>query len=576
MSAGLALACASPAAADVATEAYRVEVVAPAPVKAAVERSLDLVRWQSYAEITPEFFDLLVADARSQARDAAAAQGYFSAVVTSEIDRSTKPETVRLRIEPGQPTTVASVELVVAGVAALGGPEGNELAARMRREWLLPKGALFRQADWTAAKSGAVRVFTADRYAGARLVDSRADVDPESHSAALSLTVDSGPPFRFGALDVTGVEKYSESLVRNLVTFSPGEPYTAEALQVFLRRLNGSGYFASAQATLETDPAQADAAPVHLRVIEAPEKKISAGAGFSTDTLYRAQLSYDDFNIDRNGLRFHADVDAEAKIQSATVRVTLPPRVPQYSDTYASSVAHTDISGLRTNEFTTGWKRKTASERDQASYSAAFYASQQMPTNAEPANAHSLYFEYGRTWRNVDDLLAPTRGYAVNAQVGAAPPGVSTAALGRGILQFAAWIPVDTKTQVLLKLEGGAVAVRRSRDVPIALLFRTGGDTTVRGYAFNSLGPRIGDATVGGRYYALGSAEVVRWIAETWGIATFIDAGNAADQASGLKPVYGYGVGGRLRTPIGPMRLDVAYGEATRTVRLHLSVGLSF
>ncbi len=71
----------APALADVAEQAYRVEIVAPAPVKAAVERSLDLVRWQSYAEITPEFFDLLVADARSQARDAAEAQGYFSAKV---------------------------------------------------------------------------------------------------------------------------------------------------------------------------------------------------------------------------------------------------------------------------------------------------------------------------------------------------------------------------------------------------------------------------------------------------------------------------------------------------------------
>ena len=90
-------------------QAYKVEITAPGPVKAAVERSLDLVRWQSYAEITPEFFDLLVADARSQARDAAAAQGYFAAKVESEIDRATTPATVRLRIEPGEPATVASV-----------------------------------------------------------------------------------------------------------------------------------------------------------------------------------------------------------------------------------------------------------------------------------------------------------------------------------------------------------------------------------------------------------------------------------------------------------------------------------
>ena len=572
---GLASRCGL-AFADEPMQAYKVEVIAPAPVKAAVERSLDLVRWQSYAEITPEFFDLLVADARLQARDAAEAQGYFAAKVESEIDRSTTPATVRLRIEPGEATTVTSVDLTVVGAAALGGPGGSALIERMRKDWSLPKGAVFRQSDWTSAKSAAVRVLAADRYAAAKLAESRADVDPETHSAALSVTVDSGPPFRFGALDVTGVEKYSESLVRNLVTFAPGDPYSAEALQIFLRRLNGSGYFASAQATVEAEPAEADAAPVHLRLIEAPRKKISAGAGFSTDTLYRAQLSYDDFNIDDKGLRFHADLDVQAKIQSATVRLTMPPRVPQYTDTYSANLAHTDISGLETNEFTAGWKRKTAAERDQTSYGVAFYASQLMPTSAESADAHALFFDYGRTWRNVDDLLSPARGYAINAQIGAAPPGVSTAALGRGVVQFAAWLPIDTRTQLSFRAEGGAVAARSAREVPIALLFRTGGDTTVRGYAFDSLGPRIGDATVGGRYYAIGSVELVRWIAPTWGIAAFVDAGNAADRVSDLKPVYGYGVGARLRTPIGPMRLDVAYGEEARTVRLHLSVGLSF
>ncbi|HEY2862572.1 MAG TPA: BamA/TamA family outer membrane protein [Casimicrobiaceae bacterium] len=566
----------APAAADPPAQAYQVEIAAPASVKAAVERSLDLIRWQSYAEITPEFFDLLVADARSQARDAAAAQGYFSAQVTSEIDRSTNPATVRLRIDPGEATTVTSIDLNVVGDAALGGPDGKALVARMQTGWSLPKGTIFRQADWTAAKTAAVRVLVADRYAAAKLVASRADIDPETRGASLSVQIDSGPPFRFGMLDVTGLEKYSESMVRNLLTFAPGDPYTAEALQTFLRRLNGSGYFASAQATIETEPARADAAPVHLRVIEAPEKKISAGAGFSTDTLFRAQLSYDNFNIDHNGLRFHADLDAESKVQSATLRLTLPPHVPQYTDTFSTGVATTDIEGLRTKEFTTGWRRKSAAERDQTSYGVAFYVAREMPANADSFDAHSLFFEYARIWRRVDDLLSPSRGYAVNAQIGAAPPGVSTAALGRGIVQTAAWLPVDAKTQLLFKAEAGAVAVRDSRDVPIALLFRIGGDTTVRGYAYESLGPRLGDATVGGRYYVLGSAEVVRWIAEAWGIAAFIDAGNAADRASDLKPVYGYGVGARVRTPIGPFRLDVAYGEATHQVRLHLSVGLSF
>ena len=563
-------------AADVADLAYRVEIVAPEPVKTAVERSLDLVRWQSYAEIPPDFFDLLIADARSQARDAAAAQGYFSARVMSDIDRSTSPPTVRITIEPGEPTTVASVGLSIVGPAASDTPQGSALIERLKAAWLLPKGAVFRQADWTAAKTRAVQMIAAERYAAAKLIDSKAEVDPDARSAALTVTIDSGPPFRFGALDITGLRKYDQALARNLVTFAPGDPYTAEALETYLRRLNGSGYFASSQATIDAEPAQAGAATVHLRVIEAPEKKVSTGIGFSTDRLYRVQGTYDDFNLDRRGLRLHTDLDVEGKVQSATLRFTLPPHVPRYIDSFPTIAAHTDISGLQTNEFSTGWTRKTSSERDQLTYSATFYVSQQMPEHADSARARALVFAIGRTWRHVDDLLSPTRGFVVNAEIGAAPAGVSTTALGRGILQFAAWLPVDTNTQFLFKAEAGAVAADSERDVPIQILFRTGGDTTVRGYVFQSLGPRIGDATVGGRYYAIGSVEVVRWITDLWGIAAFVDAGNAADRVADLDPVYGYGVGARLRTPIGPFRLDVAYGEATRSIRLHLSVGLSF
>ena len=116
-----------------------------------------------------------------------------------------------------------------------------------------------------------------------------------------------------------------------------------------------------------------------------------------------------------------------------------------------------------------------------------------------------------------------------------------------------------------------------SRDgIPSLFLFRTGGDTTVRGYAFESLGVQDGNATVGGRYYAFGNVEAIRWMGESWGLAAFVDAGNAADSVTDLSPAFGAGVGLRLRTPIGPFRLDIAYGEQTRAVRMHLSVGLSF
>jgi len=119
--------------------------------------------------------------------------------------------------------------------------------------------------------------------------------------------------------------------------------------------------------------------------------------------------------------------------------------------------------------------------------------------------------------------------------------------------------------------------IAASRDgIPSTLLFRTGGDQSVRGYAYQSLGVQQGDAVLPGRYYGLASVEATHWIREALGIAAFVDAGDAFDDHSSRRVAIGYGVGGRVRTPIGPFRLDVAYGQLTRQVRIHFSVGLAF
>ena len=126
------------------------------------------------------------------------------------------------------------------------------------------------------------------------------------------------------------------------------------------------------------------------------------------------------------------------------------------------------------------------------------------------------------------------------------------------------------------RADAGAVLAPTRDGIPSPLLFRTGGDTTVRGYAFDSLGVPLGTAVVGGRYYAVGSIEAIRWIGEAWGLAAFVDAGNAVDSLSDFHIAVGYGIGVRIRTPLGPFRLDLAYGQEVHQVRLHFPVGLSF
>jgi translocation and assembly module TamA len=107
-------------------------------------------------------------------------------------------------------------------------------------------------------------------------------------------------------------------------------------------------------------------------------------------------------------------------------------------------------------------------------------------------------------------------------------------------------------------------------------LFRTGGDQTVRGYAFDAIGVQQGSAVVGGRYLGVVSAEATYWFQGEFGAAAFVDAGDAVDDLKEFSLKVGYGVGFRWRSPIGPFRVDVAYGHETQSVRLHLSVGYVF
>ena len=558
------------------TIAYQVVIDAPSPLKETLLRIAGIARWQGYADMTGELLDRLAREAVDQARNAAAAEGFFSAVTTVDIDRRTKPATVTLKVDTGEPTRIDKLRITVEGPAASDAPLGTDAIASLTRDWVLPAGAQFRQSTWTAAKDQAVATLTASPYAAARIAKSEAFIDPERRSADLTVELASGPRFTFGDLEITGLGKYPESIVRNYSTIKPGEPYSERELDRFLRRLNGSGYFASVQAAIAADVDHPDDSPIRIAVIEAPAKRVEGGVGYSTDVQFRANASYRDVNFDGKGLQMLVEGRIETKIQTATARFSLPPNHAGWIGTFGAGATRTDIESLITRTAFAGTRWRTVEEHNEQAASATFYLDEQQPSGAPNVSAHALYPEYERYWRRVDYLIAPTTGWMAALHAGGGIPGASTRSFGRVVGRFAAWAPLDRKNELQFRAEGGAVIAGSRDGVPSTLLFRTGGDTTVRGYAFDGLGVKDGDATVPGRYYAVASGEAIHWINDAWGVATFLDAGNATDSLSGFRFALGYGAGVRVRTPLGPFRLDVAYGQDVRDVRVHFSVGISF
>lgn len=561
--------------AGAAQAAYRVVIDAPSPLKATIERSVGLVRWQTYADMTPDLLDRLAREAQDEIRNIAAAEGYFSAKVEVTIDRSAKPPVVTMTVTPGEPTRITDVHIDVTGAASTE-PLGTAAIAKLRDDWGLPTGQVFQQTAWSVAKERALATLRASPYAAARIVRSQADIDPGERTATLSIELDSGPAFRFGDIEVTGLAKYEPAMVRNYSSIHPGEPYSEAALQQFIRRLNASGYFSSVQASIDTASEQPEDATLRVAVIEAPTKSFEGGIGYSTDVRYTAKLNYRDVNIDGKGLQMLVDAQYDGNIQGGSVRLVQPANAVGWIGTWAAGVKHTDIEGLATKTESLGTRWSTLDERRESALSATYYLDDQNPDGATSSRSHALYVEGEQYVREVDILLAPTRGWMGSLQGGGGIPGVSTRGFGRVIGRFAAWVPIDPLTQLYFRADAGAVLASTRDGIPSPLLFRTGGDTTVRGYAFESLGVHQGNAVVGGRYYAVGSVEAIRWIGESWGLAAFVDAGNATDSVSDFHLAIGYGVGVRVRTPLGPFRLDLAYGQDVHQVRLHFSVGLSF
>jgi len=517
----------------------------------------------------------LVAEARSEAERAAAAEGYFSAIVGTAIEPG-EPVIVRLSVAPGARTRVGAVELRFRGAVAEYDPAGGRRMATVRKAWPLPAGAPFRQEQWEAAKRAAVAELSRESYAAASVTRSEARIDPERQSASLLVELDSGPPFRIGTLHVTGTRRYPASIVENLNPMKPGEPYDATRIAVFQRRLLETGYFATAQMTVDADPAAADAAPLRVNVIEGRSQRVDTGVSVSTDTRLGLQLNYSNQDFWDSALRLRSVLKLDARTQIFDTSIDTPPRAGGVWNTVTARYEATDIQNQRTEGTVLGASYNWGVERTPSQIALSAHTERQVILGSNTERNDALFLGFRQVFRYTDDPLLPRRGVLGSVQLGTSLPWLATQDFVRGAGKLNLLVPLGTRADLAARLEGGVVLADSRAGVPSAFLFRTGGDQTVRGYAYQSIGVPQGHAVVGGRYLAVGSVEATYWIAGDWGVAAFVDAGDAFDDRKAFDLALGYGLGVRWRSPIGPFRADIAYGERAESVRLHFSVGFNF
>jgi translocation and assembly module TamA len=571
----------------------KVEVDAPGALKDLLERYLDVARLARLTRgdaVTGTELQRLIDVAPLQVRELLQTEGYFNPQLRvqrlpPEPGPTPQPETVRLHVTPGPRAVIGSVTIEAEGpldeADAAGDAAARAVLADLRGRWTLPAGTVFRNTAWADAKTAALTRLRGAGYAAATWAGSGAEVDRETHRVRVFLVADSGPLFRSGAIRVEGLVRQDAETVRTMAGFAPGTPITEALLLDYQNRLQKAGLFESATVTLDPDPAHADAAAVIVQLREQPLQVWTVGVGVSANNGPRGSLEHAYRRVFGYAVSSLNQFELGRVRQAWTGEISTHPgalsRRWLIGGTVERLVSSTDV--VLSQRLRAGRAQET-STREQLIYAEAERG--RRTTDTSDVSVIAVSGNYHVVLRHLDSVLLPTEGYTLALEGGLGRSHGSDSRAGpfaRAYGRLTYYRPLGPSWYGQARVEVGQVFLPHGVVAPDSQLWRAGGDASVRGYAYRSLAPTVDGAVVSAPVLATGSLELARPFTASmpslWG-AVFIDAGRAGYDFATLNPALGYGVGVRWRSPVGPLRLDLAWGEEVHALRLHFSVGIAF
>ncbi len=495
--------------------------------------------------------------------------GYYRVQVESSLEQQDGRWVAHYRINPGPPVHITALDVAVQGAAAT-----DPAFTAWREAFPLHLGDVLDHAAYDAAKRDLLQLARDRGYFDARLERHRLAVDVVNNSATVELVMASGPRARFGEphFDYVALE---EPLLRRYLTFTPGDPYDADRLFALQRALADSDYFEFVEVRAAPAPGPDGRVPVDIHLRLRPDNRYTFGLGYGTDTGARASAGMERRRVNKEGHRASLDTSVSQVGASVKASYRIPLQHPA-SDFFA---------------FTTGWEREVLDTSTRETLTVGGGLTQQIGawqrsmaltvqneryTVADQQAVTTLVLP-SIGWQRVeaDDRLFPQHGWRLAAELrGASETLGSDASLLQGVLRAKAVAPL-WGGRLITRADLGASDTPDFERVPASLRFFAGGDNSVRGYAYKSLGPTDASGqVVGGRHLAVFSAEYDHYFGGRFGAAIFFDAGNAFDNEQ-FVPQKGAGVGLRWRLPFGALRVDVASPVRADKPdwRLHLTIG---
>lgn len=556
----------------------------------AVKSAIEINQYHD-RDITDAQLHRLFERAPAQARKALEPLGYFDASVDAQLREDAGATVAVLRVTPGPATRVTTLDIELDGDA-----EGQREVRKALAGFTPAKDQTLDQAAYERSKAIVQAALAASGYLDAQLVTHQVEVTRASHSAQIHLAWKVGARHRFGATTFEG-SQFPDALLERYIPWREGDFYTQERLLAFQQRLIDADYFSIAQVQPDLDHVQDEVVPIKVLLAPAKRTIYTGGVFIGTDTGPGVRGGISRRWINSRGHKLSFNVLAATQLKTASVQYQIPlAGADNHSIGFGANFRNEDTDAAYSRTFGLaasdsrlwhGWTRTLA---------AKFLTGNFKVANLD-GDSTLLYPEISLTRKRADEPMFVRDGWSLTLNARAGAHGLLSDTNFVQTSADAKWIRgLGDHSRFIARGALGATWTSGFDKLPPELRFFAGGDRSIRGYAYQTIGPALPaalvpiaraqcaahpnrtcqDLVIGGKFLTVASAEYEYYFKPNWGIAAFVDSGDAFSTFGDYDQKIGVGIGARWRSPVGLIRVDLGVPVADSDhhgVQLHIVIG---
>lgn len=550
-------------------------------LKQMLEEFLPLIAYQRKEELDQEQVGYLAEDAPKDAQNMLKTEGYFNAQVTV----SPQGAGWLVKVVSGKRTHIENVNVAILGDIVQDADLGTYYKNALQK-WQLPVRAPFRQKHWSASKVAVLSAVSRKKYPLATLEISQAEINPQTQTADLTVQINSKKPVYFGDFQITGNERYPESVIRGLAQFNAGDVYDLDKLLNYQQALESDSHYSGASVQADFEQLQDDRVPVKVAVTEVKRQKVEAGLSFDSEYGLGGNIGYEHYNLFNRGYVGSVALSADKYQTTLGLGISQPRNSKGHYWTTNMTYSRNTTQKLETRSLSSGIWHVRDRDGIEARYGLEFIGQDSKIPDSGINFGRSFVTMLTASWKrqNIETTMRPANGYYFDGKIGTTLGKLLSSTMAVRIKGSAGYYFTPENKQLGTfvargelgyvytkdKLEGG--------DVPTTLMFRTGGASSIRGYELDSIGLRTDytDAVLPGRAMFVASGEYQYPIKNDFALAVFHDVGSVAHNFKDMTLRHGTGLGVRWFSPVAPFSFDIAHGHHDRKIRWHISLGTRF